>query len=54
MREARIVHHNHHLFLSDFWSSVYLALQMGISYNLMLLVMIFDFGIVGTLNSIAR
>ena len=46
MREAKIVHCNHWLFQSDVWSSVYLIVQMGISYTLMLLVMLYDFGFV--------
>lgn len=46
MREAKVVHFQHWFFQSDVWSSVYLAVQMGMSYTLMLLVMLFDFGVV--------
>eukprot|EP00035_Acanthoeca_spectabilis_P034047 m.26728 g.26728 ORF g.26728 m.26728 type:complete len:181 (-) comp6348_c0_seq2:181-723(-) len=46
LREAKLVYCTHWFFQSDLWSSVYLAFQMGFSYTLMLLVMLFDFGVV--------
>lgn len=46
LREAKVVHHERWLFQSDIASSVYLAVQMGLSFTMMLLVMLFDFGVV--------
>jgi hypothetical protein len=46
LREAKTVKGEHWVFQSDVWSSVYLAFQMGMSYTLMLIVMLFDFWVV--------
>ena len=46
LREAKVIYHQRWLFQSDVASSMYLAVQMGISFAMMLLVMLFDFGVV--------
>jgi hypothetical protein len=46
LREAKMAKAGHWMFQSDVWSSAYLVLQMGISYTLMLVVMLFDFWVV--------
>mmetsp|Transcript_18826 Transcript_18826/g.49011 ORF Transcript_18826/g.49011 Transcript_18826/m.49011 type:complete len:203 (+) Transcript_18826:521-1129(+) len=43
LREAKSMPMMASVIKSDVWSSVYLAFQMGMSYTLMLLVMLFDF-----------